>query len=92
MAETKMRMAIDPFLTVENALSCAPKLKLPRTMVSVDYDDKADILYVKFKHAKITDNDSIDDKGFVTASLDEYGKVVGLVIMEASKFTHKCKD
>lgn len=41
MAETKMRMAIDPFATVENALSCAKKLNLPQTLVSVDHDDEA---------------------------------------------------
>ena len=29
MAEIKVRMAIDPFKTVGNALSCARKLKLP---------------------------------------------------------------
>jgi uncharacterized protein YuzE len=92
MAEIKVRMAIDPFLTVENAMSYARKLNLPRKMVSVDYDDEADILYVKFKHAKIVDNDSLDDKGLITASLDEHGKVVGLVIMEASKFTQPRKN
>jgi uncharacterized protein YuzE len=92
MAEIKVRMAIDPFLTVENAMSYARKLNLPRKMVSVDYDDEADILYVKFKHAKIVDNDSLDDKGLITASLDEHGKVIGLVIMEASKFTHPSKN
>jgi uncharacterized protein YuzE len=92
MAETKVRMAIDPFATVDNALSCAPKIKLPKTLVSVDYDDEADILYVKFKHARIVDSDSIDEKGFITASLGENGKIVGLVIMEASKFTEKCRN
>ncbi len=92
MAETKVRMAIDPFITVENAIACARKLNLPRKMVSVDYDDQADILYVKFKHAKIVDNGSLDDKGLITASLDEHGKVVGLVIMEASKFNQPCKN
>jgi len=85
-------MAIDPFLTVENALSSARKLNLPRKMVSVDYDDEADILYVKFKHAKIVDNDALDDVGLITASLDEHGKVVGLVIMEASKFAQPRKN
>jgi len=30
MAEIKVRMVIDPFRTVGNALSCAKKLKLPR--------------------------------------------------------------
>lgn len=92
MAEIKVRMAIDPFLTVENALSHAKKLNLPTKMVSVDYDDEADILYVKFKHAKIVDNDSLDNKGLITASLDEHGKVVGLVIMEASKFSKPHKN
>ena len=92
MAEIKVRMAIDPFRTVENAMSYAKKLDLPRKMVSVDYDDGADVLYVKFRHAKIVDNDSLDDRGLITASLDEQGKVVGLVIMEASKFTRTCKN
>ena len=92
MAEIKMRMAIDPFKTVGNALSCARKLKLPQTMVFVDYDDEADVLYVKFRHAKIVDNDPLDDKGLVMASLDEHGKVVGLVIIGASKFTEDCKN
>jgi len=92
MATIKVRMAIDPFVTVENAMSCARKLKLPQKMVSVDYDDEADILYVKFKHAKIVDNDSLDDRGLITASLDEHGKIVGLIIMEASKFTQPCKS
>jgi uncharacterized protein YuzE len=92
MAEIKVRMAIDHFRTAENALSCAKKLKLPQTMVSVDYDDEADILYVKFKHAKIVDNHPLDAKGLVMASLDERGKVVVLVIMEAAKFTKQCKN
>lgn len=92
MAEIKMRMAIDPFKTVGNALSCARKLKLPQTMISVDYDDEADVLYVKFRHAKIVDNNPLDDKGLVMASLDEHGKIVGLVIMEASKFNEECKN
>jgi uncharacterized protein YuzE len=92
MAEIKVRMAIDPFKTVGNALSCARELNLPQTMVSVDYDGEADILYVKFRHAKIVDNKTLDDKGLVTASLDEHGKIAGLIIMEASNFTDECKN
>ena len=87
MAEIKVRMVIDPFKTVEKALSFAKKLKLPRKMVFVDYDDKADILYVKFNRSKVVDNESLDDEGLVTAFFDERGKVVGLVIMAASMFT-----
>ncbi len=61
-------------------------------MVSIDYDDEADILYVKFKHAKIVDNDALDSKGLITASLDEHGKIVGLMIMDASKFNQQSKN
>ena len=91
MAEIKVRMAIDPFMAVENALVGVRKVKLPQMMVSIDYDDEADVLYIKFRHAKIVDNESLDDKGLVTASLDEHGKVVGLAIMEASTFAQKHK-
>lgn len=86
MTEIK-KMNIDPFRIVANALSFAKKLKLPRKMVFVDYNDEADILYVKFKRAKTVDNASLDDEGLVTAFFDERGKVVGLVIMAASMFT-----
>jgi len=63
MAEIKVRMVIDPFRTEGNVLSCAKKLKLPQTMVSVGYEDEAGILYVKFKHAEIVDNDLLTIKG-----------------------------
>ena len=86
LEEIIVRMAVDPIRTVKNALSCSKKLKFPNTMVSVDYDDEADVLYVRFKHAKIVDNDSLDDEGLVIASLDVQGKVVGLVISQASRF------
>jgi hypothetical protein len=32
-------------------------------MVSVGYEDEAGILYVKFKHAEIVDNDLLTIKG-----------------------------
>jgi len=92
MAEIKIKMAIDPFLTLENAMSFVKKQNIPQKMVSIDYDDEADILYVKFKHSKIVDNDSLDSKGLITASLDEHGKIVGLVIMDASKFNQQSKN
>ena len=92
MAEIKMKMAIDPFRVVENALACARKVKVPETLVSIDYDDGADVLYVKFKHTKIIDNEPLDKEGLVMASLDAQNKVVGLVIMGVSKFVEKCKS
>jgi len=86
-----MRMAIDPFRVVGTALAGVRKLKVPERIVSIDYDDGADVLYVKFKHASIVDNKPLDDEGVVLASLDMRGKVAGLIIMEA-KFAGACKS
>jgi len=86
MAETEMKMAIDPFMVVEKALMSVKKPRITRRIVSIDCDEPADILYVKFKHTKIVDNKPLDEEGLVTASLDEQGEVAGLMIMEASKF------
>jgi len=81
-----MRMAIDPFRVIGKALVGARKQGVPRRVVSVDYDEGADMLCVKFRHVRIVDNESLDDQGFVVASLDEQGKIAGLMIMEASRF------
>lgn len=81
-----MRMAIDPFKVVRKALVGAKEIKVPAKVVSIDYDEAADILYVKFEHVKIVDNESLDDEGLVVASLNKQGAVAGLMIMEASKF------
>jgi len=86
VAEIKMKMAIDPFKVVGKALVSAKKQRVPRRVVSVDYDEEADILYVKFRHARMVDSESLDDEGLVVASLDERGKIAGLMIMQASKF------
>jgi flavoprotein len=45
VAEIKVKMAIDPFQVIGNALACARKRKVPEKIVSVDYDDEADVLY-----------------------------------------------
>jgi uncharacterized protein YuzE len=86
MAEIEVRMAIDPFRVIRKALVGAKKIRVPTRVVSIDYDEVADILYVKFKHVKIVDNESLDDEGLVVASLTKQGDVAGLMIMEASKF------
>jgi uncharacterized protein YuzE len=86
MAEIEVRMAIDPFRVIRKALVGAKKISVPTRVVSIDYDEVADILYVKFKHVKIVDNESLDDAGLVVASLNKQGAVAGLMIMEASKF------
>ncbi|MDI6848043.1 MAG: DUF2283 domain-containing protein [Candidatus Bathyarchaeia archaeon] len=86
MAETEMKMAIDPFMVIQKALISVKKPRITRRIVSIDYDEPADILYVKFKHTKVVDNKSLDEEGLVTASLDKQGEAAGLMIMEASKF------
>jgi len=86
MAETEMKMAIDPFMVVRKALMNVKKPWITRRIVSIDYDEPADILYVKFKHTKIVDNESLDEEGLVITSLDEHGEATGLIIMEASKY------
>ena len=84
-------MAIDPFLVVGNALACARKRIVPERVVFVDYDGEADVLYVKFKHARIVDSEGLDSEGFVVASLDLFGRVIGLAILDASKFVVPCE-
>jgi len=89
LAKVKVRMAIDPFETVERALAQVEKRVALGIVVSLNYDEGADVLYVKFSYSKIVDNESLDEKGLILASLDESQEVVGLMIMEASSFTRE---
>ena len=87
MAKTEVRMAIDPFKVVTRALSKVKKKPLMNRIIAIDYDEKADILYVRFKHSRTVDNEPMDDDGLVLASLNQQNEVIGLTIMEASTFT-----
>ena len=55
-------------------------------VVSVDYDEEADVLYARFKHGKIVDSESLDDEGMVLGSLDPKQHIIGLTIIHASNF------
>ncbi len=79
-------MAIDPFKVVTRALSKVKKRPSMNRIIAIDYDEKADILYVRFKHSRTVDNEPLDDNGLVLASLNQQGEVIGLTIMEASTF------
>jgi len=79
-------MAIDPFKAVEKALARVKKHAALGKIASLDYDEEADVLYVKFKHSKIVDNEPLDEDGLVLASLNEGREVVGLTIMDAPRF------
>lgn len=87
MAKTEVTMAVDPLKIVKRALTYCGKGLGSRKIITVDFDEEADILYVKFKHSKIIDTETLDRKGLVAASLDSNKEIVGLVIMEASKFS-----
>jgi len=87
LAKTEVRMAIDPFKVVTRALSKVKKKPLMNRIIAIDYDEKADILYVRFKHSRTVDNEPMDDDGLVLASLNQQNEVIGLTIMEASTFT-----
>ncbi|KPV62150.1 MAG: hypothetical protein AOA65_2042 [Candidatus Bathyarchaeota archaeon BA1] len=84
MAKAKVRMAINPFVAVERALAKAEGKIVAKRISFIDYDEEADVLYVKFKHSKVVDHESLDENGMILASLNEDGEVIGLIIMEAS--------
>lgn len=77
-------MAINPFVAVERALAKAEGKIVAKRISFIDYDEEADVLYVKFKHSKVVDHESLDENGMILASLNEDGEVIGLIIMEAS--------
>lgn len=52
--------------------------------MKVDYDEKADILYIRLeRNGKIIDTDMLDDE--VLVDLDKNGKIVGIEVWRASK-------
>lgn len=52
--------------------------------MKVDYDEKADILYIRIdSKSKIVDTDTLDDD--VLIDLDKNGKIVGIEVWGASK-------
>lgn len=55
MAKSEVRMAVDPFRILKSALAKTKKHPPLRSIVSIDYDEEADILYVKFSQKPIKD-------------------------------------
>ncbi len=86
MAKAEVKMAVDPFKVVSAVLKKSKKRSRLPKLVSVDYDENADVLYAKFSHEKIVDSKALDDDGMVMASLASNGRTVGLVVMHASTF------
>ncbi len=89
MAKAQVKMAVDPFRILHAALA---KVRIPPklgSMISIDYDEEADVLYTRFSHAKITDNSALDDDGMVLASLGKDGRILGLIVMNASRLQRR---
>jgi uncharacterized protein YuzE len=85
LAKAQIRMAVDPFRVLTAAIrKTGKRLHLAR-VVSVDYDEEADVLYARFGHEKIVDSKPLDKDGMITGSLSSKGKLVGLTIMHASE-------
>lgn len=77
-------MAVDPFRAISVALKKAGRAPRMGKVVSVDYDEGADVLYARFSHGKIVDSKALDDAGMLIASLNSKGKIIGLVVLHAS--------
>jgi len=84
VAKAKISMAINPFQIVDRVLENVRLDFKPEKIVSIDYDEEADVLYVKFKQSKIVDNEPLDERGLILASLNKNKEIIGLTIMEAS--------
>ncbi len=87
MAKAQVKMAVDPFRIIAAALKKSKNRLRPGRIISIDYDEDADVLYARFSHAKIVDSKALDENGMVMSSLSSSGRTVGLVVMHASTFT-----
>lgn len=85
MDEADLRMAVDPFSVLDDVAEKA-KRHISGRVVSVDYDEEADVLYILFKHEEGVDNEALDEDGYVIGKLNMSGEVVGLTIIDASRF------
>lgn len=85
MDEADLRMAVDPFSVLDGVAEKAKKHIRDR-VVGVDYDEEADVLYVQFKHDEGVDNEALDEEGYVIGKLNRSGEVIGLTIIDASRY------
>jgi uncharacterized protein YuzE len=90
VAKAEVRMAVDPFRVIAKALQKAKRYPNLGKVVSVDYDEEADVLYAKFGQGRIIDSEPLDTDGMVLASLDSKERIIGLTIIHASEFAPSC--
>jgi uncharacterized protein YuzE len=59
-------------------------LKLPRTVITIDYDEDVDDLYIRFKNADTTEGEPTSD-GKLIVHYDKKGKIAAIEIADVSK-------
>lgn len=88
MDEADLRMAVDPFMVLDGVAEEAGD-RIRGRVVSVDYDEEADVLYVQFSHDEGVDSEALDGEGYVIGKLNGSGELVGLTIIDASRYGRK---
>jgi len=83
-----LRMAVDPFMVLDGVAEEAGG-RIRGRVVSVGYDEEADVLYVQFRHDEGVDSEALDGEGYVIGKLNRSGEVVGLTIIDASRYGKK---
>lgn len=59
-------------------------LKLPRTVITIDYDEDIGDLYIRFKNAETTEGEPTND-GKAIVHYDKKGKIAAIDITDISK-------
>ncbi len=73
-------------LEIDQILRIVPDLlKVPSPQMWTDYDQEADVLYINFKKPSRVDDSKILRDSIIVRS--EHGKIVGITILNASKFS-----
>jgi len=85
VAKVKLRMAIDPFKVLDHVAEKVGKELVGKRVVSIDYDEEADVLYIQFKLDEEVDNEALDEEGYVIGKLNNKGEIIGLTITDASQ-------
>jgi uncharacterized protein YuzE len=86
VAKAEVKMAVDPFRVIAKALEKAKRRPSLGKVVSVDYDEEADVLYARFGQRRIIDSEPLDADGMVLASLDSKEQIIGVTVIHASEF------
>ena len=59
-------------------------LKLPRTVITIDFDENVGDLYIRFKNAEATEGEPTSD-GKAIIHYDKKGKIAAIEIVDITK-------